>query len=66
MMTGFRKSWLPLMLTVVLSLGIATAAWAGPQGMGGGLRYGHGMGGDCGRWAPAWVRAMAAAWAACR
>lgn len=38
MMTGFRKSWL-LMLTLVLSLGIAGAAWAGPRGMG--------MGGGC-------------------
>jgi zinc resistance-associated protein len=43
MMTGFRKSWL-LMLTLVLSLGIAGAAWAGPQGMG--------MGGGCGMMGP--------------
>jgi zinc resistance-associated protein len=45
MMTSFRKSWLPLMLTTVLSLGMATAAWAGPRGMGGG---GCGMGGGMG------------------
>ena len=48
MMTGFQKSWLPLMLVAVLSLGFATAAWAGPKGMGGGCcrwrwpRHGHG------------------------
>lgn len=56
MMTGFRKSWL-LMLTLVLSLGIAGAAWAGPRGMGMGgccpmmgsdLGMGPGMGKGCG------------------
>jgi zinc resistance-associated protein len=46
MITGFRKSWLLLMLTAVLSLGIAATAWAGPRGMGGGC--GMEMGADCG------------------
>ena len=45
MMTSLRKSWLPLMLTTVLSLGVATAAWAGPHG---GMGGGCGMGGDMG------------------
>ncbi len=46
MLRGFRKGWLPLMLALVLSLGIAGAAWAGPRGMGGAC--GKGMGSDCG------------------
>jgi zinc resistance-associated protein len=44
MITGFRKSWLPLMLTLMFCLGFATLGWAGPRGMGGGM----GMGADCG------------------
>ena len=54
MITGFRKSWLLLMLTAVLSLGIAATAWAGPRGMGGGcgmgsdMGMGPGMGHGCG------------------
>lgn len=44
MITGFRKSWLPLMLTLVLSLGIATAVWAGHRDMGPGDDFGMGPG----------------------
>ena len=47
MMTGLRKSWLLLILTLALSLGIASFAWAG-HGMGGGCGMGPGMGGGCG------------------
>ncbi len=45
MTTSLRKNWLLLLLTAVLSLGMATAAWAGPKGMGGGCDMGDmGMG----------------------
>lgn len=45
MMTGFRNNWLPLVLVALLSLGFATAAWAGPRGMGQcGMSSGMGMG----------------------
>ena len=50
MMTGLRKHWLPLILTLVLCLGFATLSWAGPRGMGGccDMGPGMGMGGGCG------------------
>jgi zinc resistance-associated protein len=50
MTTSLRRSWLLLMLTAMLSLGMATAGWAGPRGMGGGccdmgdMGMGPGMG----------------------
>jgi Spy/CpxP family protein refolding chaperone len=47
MITGLRKSRLLLILTLVLSLGIASLAWAGPD-MGGGCGMGPGKGGGCG------------------
>ncbi len=36
MTTGLKRSWLLLMLIAVLSLGMASAVWARPRGMGGG------------------------------
>jgi zinc resistance-associated protein len=49
MTTGLRKNKLLFLLTAVLSLILATAAWAGPKGMGGGCDMGCcNMGGDMG------------------
>ena len=61
MMTGFRKNCLPLVLTLVLCLGFATMSWAGPRGMGGGGCEWALVWAVVAVWAPAWVRAMAAA-----
>jgi zinc resistance-associated protein len=48
MTTGLRKNKLLFLLTAVLSLILATAAWAGPKGMGGGCDMGGGCNmGDC-------------------
>jgi zinc resistance-associated protein len=46
-----RKSWLPLILTLMLCLGFTGLAWAG-HGMGGGCGKGPGMGGGCGMMGP--------------
>lgn len=40
MTTGLRKNKLLFLLTAVLSLTVATAAWAGPKGMDGGCNMG--------------------------